>query len=191
MLVLSKRRKKLCRQDKSGHAHHKSSSVYLVKDTSRGSKDDEKLPKCFNPKCNGNHLVKNCPNTSEEMKNKLLTELYAKVKDSRLDRKKNMMHGKSSQNSSLFRGIFCDNISAVVMADNGSDDILMQPHVLRAIISASPDTLVFELDFSIEFKMAVSSKPGQEKYTIVCHQSVRASVRLNPLPKKCHLGRTF
>ncbi len=47
------------------------------------------------------------------------------------------------------------------------------------LLSASPDTLVFELDFPIEFKMAVSSKPGQEEYTVVCHQSVRASVRLN------------
>ncbi len=178
-LAPSKRCKKLCPRGKRGNAHHKSSSIHPINDTSRGSKDDDKLPKCLNPRCNGRHLVKNCPNTSEELKKKLLTELYANVKESRFDRKNklalNMMHGTSSHNSSLFTGIFCDNISVVVMADNGSDDNLMPPHVLRAC----PDTLVSELDSPIEFKMAVNSKPGQEEYIIVCNQSVRASVPLN------------
>ncbi len=135
------------------------------------------------PSANFHHLVKNCPNTSEEQKKKFLTELYAKVKDSRLDRKKksalNMMHGTSSHNSSLFTGNFCDNNSAVVMSDNGFDDNLMPPHVLPAIISACPDTLVYKIDSQIEFKMAFNSKPGQEEYNVGCHQSVRASVRLN------------
>ncbi len=65
------------------------------------------------------------------------------------------------------------------MADNGSNDNLMPPHVLRAIISARPNTLVVDFDTPIEFKMAANSMPGLEEYTVVCQQSVRASVRLN------------
>ncbi len=90
-----------------------------------------------------------------------------------------MMHETSKFHSSLFTGIFCDSIEAVVSADNGSDDTLMPPHILRAIIQADTNTMVVDLDTPVEFNMAVYAKPGQEPYTVVCLQSVNASVRLN------------
>ncbi len=89
-----------------------------------------------------------------------------------------MMQENTNYHSSLFTGIFSDSVQAVVMADNGSDDNLMSPHVLRKIVVADPNIVVVGLPTPLEFKIAVNAKLCQEPCIVVC-QSVNASVPLN------------
>ncbi len=138
---------------------------------------------CLKKVCTGHKYVKDCSNASSELKSKLLMEWYYKLKAEREEKRKmkrqiSMMLETSNCNSSLFTCIFCDSIEAIVMADNGSDDNLIPPHMLRAMFRADTSTMVVDLNAQVEFKMAVNAKPGQEHYTVLCSQSVNASVRL-------------
>lgn len=57
---------------------YKSNDSKLGKNDFNNGKPTKSLPPCLNPKCNDNHLVKDCPKTNKEYAKKLLEEFRAR-----------------------------------------------------------------------------------------------------------------
>ena len=95
---------------------------------------------CLNTECGGSHLVKECPNTSEELRKKLLTEFYEQRKNAKRQKKGpdgsvNALSGSAKENSSLFEVKFSGGVHSVALADQGSDVSILPPKVVESMKS--------------------------------------------------------
>ncbi|CAN8069121.1 unnamed protein product [Agarophyton chilense] len=81
-------------------------------------------------------------------------------------------------NSTLFSAKFHDSLEVMVLADNGTDDNLMPPAVLKKLLLAKSNLKVTLLDMPLEYGMAVEAESAGPAAKVICDKIAHADVEL-------------
>ena len=100
-----------------------------------GQSQKKHFPDCLNPKCDGQHFIRDCPDTPEDEKKRLKDEYHK----SKRQKKTKGLDGKvgnfSTENFEDHTFLFSANcydgaVETIALADQGSDGYVLSPHVL-------------------------------------------------------------
>lgn len=147
-------------------------------------RQERELPPCLNKDCKLNHYIKDCKNTSDALKEKLIDE-YRRHKRARKDAHKSKnpggqigsMKGSASskvENTSLFTGSFLGGaVQFDILADQGADGTVMPHALLDKIVLAEPKTKVTSLEEPISFQ-----NPNRNVAPVTCSKVLQLDVEL-------------
>lgn len=172
------------KDEKSGRSKTKPKGGRGGSETSNGDRDKKRsrdAPLCLHELCkkkNLKHWLNECDHCKDDpAKKKELLETYWKENGGKRPKKMGRM-GCSTEDPTLFTATFADTIEALVLADNGSDDNLLPPDMLKKLLQCKPDLKVTLLDNPIEYSMAVDAQTKSGVAKVVCDRTVKADVHL-------------
>ena len=161
--------------------------------SSRSGKKKKDPPKCLNfEKCNGYHLLRQCPHTSQIERKKILEEYYATKNAGRSLKvlAQDGVYKKAVENfpTPYFRyeGLLGDDVPVMVHGDTGADDSALSADHLEACKKAGMYIPVRELDEPIILNAAFGAKDGEPANSCTVTKKVRL-----PLTLKTPLGAIF
>ena len=152
------------------------------------SSKKRKLPSCLNPKCNEEHFIKDCENTTEEMKKRLVDVYRAerRAKKGRYSDNKDR-HGTSAGRVNLIRSKDLENhstlfsaslnagaIETVVMTDQGSDINAMPDTVFKLLRGPNSSNEVVDFPTTKKYSTILRSKDVE----LTCSKKVKVDVTL-------------
>ena len=128
--------------------------------------------KCLNPKCDGFHKLRDCPNSSAELKKELLKKRWEEKRKSYSDSKKrrtaksvrsHCTRNRENMDDGRFAIIFNDLVQDIALGDYGSDFNAMPHSTFKKILKVSLNVCPEHLSSPIELVGAF--KTDKEKFS--------------------------
>ena len=132
---------------------HGSSSDGKGKRTAKKSKGW--TAKCLNPECTETHKLKDCDNTAEDLKKKLLDEYYEKQKSKKTKAlKRNGQEFSGSPGNGRYQVTIEDTVPAIALGDYGSDESVLPSKLMKEITTADPSVKIDTLPEPVQLELA-------------------------------------
>ena len=132
-------------------------------------------PSCLNPRCDENHLIKDCSKTSHAYWKKLLKKHFEGRKKHKRDNGGIGSCGSTFKSSAMFRASFCDGgVEVVVKADQGLDANVIPRNILRDITKALRSLQIKKLLGQVQYGTTVKNGPK-----VTFHSQALVSVLLH------------
>lgn len=158
---------------------HTGNSKPDTRNPQNGKPHKHRFPNCLNPKCEGEHFIRDCPKTPEAEKRRLKADYHECKRRKKTDGYPSGKIGKIAtknidDHTSLFSASFYDGaVESVAMADQGSDANFLSPALLGDLLKAD-----LQLNVTILRKPKAFDNALQSAAPIRCSKVVQATVRI-------------
>ena len=114
---------------------------------------------CLNPDCDGNHKMKDCDKTPDDMKKKLLDEYWEKKKSAKVKAVTSDSSDEKSQSpgEGRYHIVIEEKVSAIALGDYGADVSVLPAKKLEELLSVDSSIQVEKLDEPMTMELADNS----------------------------------